>query len=65
MTSPPGRAIGTARVVLAWVLGLLTLLCVALAVITLKANGLLVLATVFAVATAWALGAFGRTSGSA
>lgn len=50
--------IGTARVTIAAVAMFLTLLCVGLAVRFGIANGLLILATIFAVAYAWAIGAF-------
>lgn len=52
---------GSAMPLIRWASGLLTLLCVVLAVITGVANGLLVLATIFAAVFAWANGAF--TSG--
>lgn len=52
--------IGTARVTIAAVAMFLTLLCVGLAVALQVANGLLVLATIFAAAYAWAIGAFNK-----
>lgn len=51
---------GSARPLIAWAALVLTLLCVVLAVVVGRANGLLVLATVFAVVFAWAVGAFTR-----
>lgn len=48
---------GSARPLIAWVALLLTLLCVVLAVVTVRANGLLVMATIFAAVHAWAVGA--------
>lgn len=50
--------IGTARVTIAAVAMFLTLFCVGLAIGYGVANGLLVLATIFAAAYAWAIGAF-------
>ena len=49
--------IGSARVVIAAAAFLLALLCVVLAFVAGVANGLLILATVFAVIFAWAVGA--------
>lgn len=49
---------GTARVTIAAVAMFLTLLCVGLAVGFRVANGLLVLALIFAAVYAWAVGAF-------
>ncbi len=51
---------GSARPVIAAASFLLTLLCVVLAVFAGVANGLLVLATIFAAVFAWAVGAFRR-----
>lgn len=51
---------GTARPVIAWIALLLTVLCVVLAVVTMRANGLLVLALIFAFTFAWAVGALTR-----
>lgn len=51
---------GSARPLIAWIALLLTLLCVVLAVVTLRANGLLVLALIFAAVFTWAVGAFSR-----
>ncbi|WP_181158123.1 hypothetical protein [Microbacterium sp. MYb64] len=51
---------GSARPLIAWVALLLALLCVVLAVVTMRANGLLVMALIFAAAFAWAVGAFTR-----
>lgn len=51
---------GSARPLIAWVSLLLALLCVLLAFLAGIDNGLLVLATVFAVIFAWAVGAFTR-----
>lgn len=48
---------GSARPLIAWAALLLTLLFVVLAVVAGRANGLLVLATVFAGVFVWALGA--------
>ncbi|MDA4893266.1 hypothetical protein [Microbacterium resistens] len=39
---------------------LLTVLCLVLALVTMRANGLLLLATVFAVVFSWAVGGFTR-----
>lgn len=55
----PART-GSARVVIGMASLNLTILCVVLAFIAGAANGLLVLATVFAVVFAWAIGAFSR-----
>lgn len=52
---------GTARPLIAWAALLLTVLCVVLAVITTRANGLLILATVFLVVWVWAIGAHRRS----
>lgn len=49
---------GSAWALLQWSSGLLALLCVVLAVVALQANGLLVLATIFAATFAWSVGAF-------
>lgn len=51
---------GSARPIIAWASGLLTLLCVALAFVAGVANGLLLLATIFAAIAIWALGGFSR-----
>lgn len=51
---------GSARPLIAWVALLLTLLCVVLAVVTMRANGLLVLALLFTVVFTWAVGGFTR-----
>jgi len=53
-------ATGSARVVIGMVSLNLTLLCVVLAFFAGVANGLLVLATIFGVVFAWAIGAFGK-----
>ncbi len=58
-------ATGSARVVLGLLFLWLTILCVVLAFIFGVANGLLVLATVFAVGFAWAAGAFSSSFWSA
>ena len=50
---------------IAWASGLLALLCVVLVVVTLRANGLLILATIFAAVFAWSVGAFNRNFWSA
>lgn len=47
----------TVRRVVAWTAAVLALFCVVLAVATMRANGLLVLATLLAVVHAWAVGA--------
>lgn len=52
--------IGSARVVIAAVAALLTLICVVVAWVTLTANGVLVLAVVFLAVTIWAVGGFRR-----
>ncbi|UGS27616.1 hypothetical protein K8F61_05350 [Microbacterium resistens] len=49
---------GSARPLIAWVSLLLTLLCLVLALVGMRANGLLLLATVFAVVLVWAVGGF-------
>ena len=56
----PSR-IGSARVVIGMASLNLTILCVVLAFIAGVANGLLVLATLFAAVFAWAAGAFSRS----
>ena len=45
---------------IAWIALLLTVLCVVLAVMTMRANGLLVLALIFAFTFTWAVGALTR-----
>lgn len=52
---------GTARPLIAWVAFTLTVLCVVLAIIAGRANGLLVLATLFLFTGIWAIGAFRAT----
>lgn len=52
---------GSALTLIAWTSGLLTLLCVVLSLIFMVANGLLILATVFAAIFAWSIGAFSRS----
>lgn len=49
---------GSARPLIAWVSLLLTALCLVLALVTVRANGLLLLATIFAVVLVWAVGGF-------
>lgn len=49
---------GSARPLIAWAAFLLTLLCVVLAVVTMRANGLLLLGTVFLAIGVWATGAY-------
>lgn len=56
----PSR-IGSARIVIGMVALNLTLLCVVLALLAGAANGLLLLASIFAVVFAWAAGAFSRS----
>lgn len=51
---------GSARPLIAWLALLAALLCVVLAFVGRVDNGLMVLATVFAVIFAWAVGAFTR-----
>lgn len=52
--------IGGTRVVISTLALMLTLLCVGLAIEVGVRNGLLILATIFAVTYAWAIGAFTR-----
>lgn len=51
---------GSARPLIAWVSLLLTLLCVVLAVVVGRANGLLILALFFTAVFTWAVGGFTR-----
>lgn len=53
-------SIGSARAVIATASAFLALLCVTAAFITGLANGVLLLATIFAAVYAWAVGAFNR-----
>lgn len=53
-------AVGAALPIIRWASLLLTLLCVALTLVTLRANGLLVLASLFLAVHLWAAGAFTR-----
>lgn len=53
-------ATGSARPLIGWLSLLLTVLCLVLALVTMRANGLLLLATIFAVVCAWAVGFFNR-----
>lgn len=52
---------GSGRVIIGMASLNLTLLCVVLAVLAGVANGLLVLATIFAATFAWSVGAFSRS----
>lgn len=52
---------GSAWALLQWSSGLLALLCAVLAVVALQANGLLVLATIFAAIYIWSVGAHQST----
>jgi len=58
---PRPDRIGSARVVIGMASLNLTILCVVLAFVAGVANGLLVLATIFAAVFAWAAGAFSRS----
>lgn len=51
---------GSARPLIAWAAFLLTFLCVVGAVVSMRANGLLVLALLFTVVFTWAIGGFTR-----
>lgn len=53
--------IGSARPLIAWASLLLTAVCLLVVVVTMRANGILVLATLFAAVFAWAIGAFTRS----
>lgn len=55
----PSRT-GSARPLIAWASVLLTVLCVVAAFLTGRANGVLVLALLFAATFAWSVGAFTR-----
>jgi len=59
-TDAAATPIGSARPVIAWASFVLTLLCVVLAVLAGVANGLLLLATIFAATFAWSVGCFNR-----
>lgn len=52
---------GSVMPLISWASALLTILCVALAFVAGVANGLLVLATIFAAIFAWSVGAFTRS----
>ena len=48
---------GSARPLIAWIALLFTVLCVVIAVVTMRANGVLILAGVFLAVWVWAIGA--------
>lgn len=52
--------VGTARVLIGMAAFMLTLICVVAAFVVGVANGLLVLATIFAAVFAWSVGAFNK-----
>lgn len=61
-TDAAATPIGSARVLIAWVSLMLTLLCVVLVfAVTRNRDGLLLLATIFFLVHAWAVGAFTKT----
>lgn len=53
---------GSARPLIAWASGLLALLCVGLALVQMRANGVLILASLFTLITWWAVFGTRRSS---
>ena len=51
---------GSARPLIAWAALLLAVLCVVVAFVTMRANGVLILATLFVLVFTWAVGGFRR-----